>query len=191
MCSRVHPIVLVLLGLWLGSCKSSGGSGSFQCINDGDCPPGCTCDNDFVAVGVCDDGTNDCGGTCDRETACPPGTACLLDRVSDEVAFYSCQSVLGDLGADCQSNAECDPNASSLGAFCCLDEAQCGPNLNQCVEDCSTFSSGGITQEFEGAECQDNTECAQGLFCCLVPDAVGNCDFNQDQSCTCRGTAGL
>jgi hypothetical protein len=43
---------------------------------------------------------------------------------------------------------------------------------------------------FEGALCQDNNECGAGLFCCLVPDAAGNCDFAQDQSCTCRSDEG-
>lgn len=43
---------------------------------------------------------------------------------------------------------------------------------------------------FEGALCQDNNECGAGLFCCLVPDAAGNCDFTLDQSCTCRSVEG-
>jgi hypothetical protein len=112
----------------------------------------------------------------------------VCGRVEGMVDIYACKG--GDLGASCQSNDDCDPNASSLGAFCCLDAAQCGANLNQCVEDCSTYSSGGLVQEVEDAVCQDNTECGEFLFCCLVPDAARNCDFKQDQSCTCRGEPG-
>lgn len=101
--------------------------------------------------------------------------------------IYSCQQVqLGGLGDSCQSNAGCDPEASPLGVYCCLESEKCGPNLNQCVEDCSEYSSGGSVGEMQGAGCQDNSECGSGLFCCLVPDAAGNCDFALDQSCTCR-----
>ena len=42
----------------------------------------------------------------------------------------------------------------------------------------------------EGALCLDNSECGESLFCCLVPDPSGNCDFGQDQSCTCRSGSG-
>ena len=93
---------------------------------------------------------------------------------------------LGGLGDSCKSTDDCDPNASSLGVFCCLeDAATCGNNLGECVEDCSTYSSGEVGM-MQGALCQDNNECGAGLFCCLVPDAAGNCDFDDDQSCTCR-----
>lgn len=149
MHSGRHRLDLPLIA---GACAQASNPAGFQCINDGDCPPACECENDFVY-------------------------ACLGPE-------------LGDLGDPCQANAECDPTASSLGAFCCLDEAACGSNLNQCVEDCSMYSSGGIPQEIEGAICQDNTECGEFLFCCLVPNAAGNCDFGQDQSCTCRGMPG-
>ncbi len=98
---------------------------------------------------------------------------------------------LGGLGDSCASTGDCDPNASSLGVFCCTeDAATCANNLGQCVEDCSQFSSGGEVGMSEGALCQDNNECGAGLFCCLVPDAAGNCDFNQNQSCTCRSQNG-
>jgi hypothetical protein len=89
------------------------------------------------------------------------------------------------LGQACQADVECDPGATG-GAFCCEDEDQCGSNVDQCVANCSSFSSDGMIQENEGDVCADNSECAEGLFCCLVPDAAGNCDFNQDQSCTCQ-----
>ena len=95
--------------------------------------------------------------------------------------------VLGDLGDRCDSTDDCDPTASDLGVFCCLeDAATCGSNLGECVEDCSAYSSGGEVGTVQGADCQDNNECGAGLFCCLVPDAAGNCDFDEDQSCTCR-----
>jgi len=165
------------------SCKS-GEAGSFQCINDGDCPPACSCDADFAAVGICERSGIDCGGSCDAESGCPPEQTCRLDRTEGDVEYYACKG--GDLGATCTSNNGCDPQASNLGAFCCLDAANCAADLNQCVEDCSTFSSGGQVGEFEGADCENNSECGAGLFCCLVPDAAGNCDFDLDQSCTCR-----
>ena len=99
-------------------------------------------------------------------------------------------SGLGGLGDICESTGDCDPNASSLGVFCCMEgAATCGNNVGQCVEDCSQFSSGGEVGMVEGALCQDNNECGAGLFCCLVPDAAGNCDFGLDQSCTCRNGA--
>jgi hypothetical protein len=100
---------------------------------------------------------------------------------------------LGDLGDSCESTDDCDPNASSLGVFCCMEgAATCGNNLGECVEDCSEFSSEGVVGMAEGARCQDNNECGAGLFCCLVPDAAGNCDFALalDQSCTCRSDEG-
>jgi len=93
---------------------------------------------------------------------------------------------IGDLGDTCGSTPNCDPNASDLGVFCCLDEALCGPNLGECVEECSTYSSGGVVGMVEDALCQDNSECGPGLFCCLAPGTGGNCDFELDQSCTCR-----
>lgn len=93
----------------------------------------------------------------------------------------------GDLGATCETDDDCDPNASSLGVYCCTeDAATCGDNLGECVEDCSTFSSGGEVGMSEDAPCENNNECGAGLFCCLVPDAAGNCNFALDQSCTCR-----
>ncbi len=190
MTGRTPAVGFVALGAILATlgCKSAE-SGAFQCINDDDCPPGCSCDTDFVTVGVCDRGSNECGGTCDRESTCPEGTTCQFERTEGNVDFFAC--IGGDLGESCTSDAGCDPNASGLGAFCCLDPVACGPNTGVCVEDCSTFSSGGLVTEIEGEVCQDNTECAPGLFCCLVPDAAGNCDFELDQSCTCRGDPGL
>jgi len=69
---------------------------------------------------------------------------------------------LGKLGDSCESTDECDPNESDLGVFCCLeDDATCGSNLGECVEDCSQFSSGGEVRMFEDETCQDNNECAQ------------------------------
>ncbi|MBT8451684.1 MAG: hypothetical protein KJO40_06940 [Deltaproteobacteria bacterium] len=98
----------------------------------------------------------------------------------------------GDLGAACETDNDCDPNASSLGVYCCTeDAATCGDNLGECVEDCSTFSSGGEVGMFEGALCENNNECGQGFFCCLVPDAAGNCNFGLDQSCTCRSRSAV
>jgi len=97
---------------------------------------------------------------------------------------------LGDLGDACEADGDCDPDASSLGVYCCTqDLATCGDNLGQCVEDCSQFSSGGQIGMSEGELCEDNNECGAGLFCCLVPDAAGNCDFALDQSCTCRSSS--
>jgi len=96
---------------------------------------------------------------------------------------------LGGLGDSCEGTDDCDPSASDLGVFCCLqDAATCENNLGECVEDCSQYSSGGEVGMFEGALCEDNNECGVGLFCCLVPDAAGNCDFDRDQSCTCRSS---
>lgn len=189
--SSVFVLIAVLAAPVLFGCKTAA-PGGFQCLNDGDCPPGCSCNNDFATVGVCEHDTSgkDCGGTCDRETSCPEGTECELQTTGDRVYTYACLGeTLGDLGAACEANSQCDPNASSLGAYCCLDFDNCGPNLNQCVEDCSTYSS-GMVQDFEGAECKDSSECGASLFCCLVPDSSGNCDFAQDQSCTCRSDSG-
>ena len=105
------------------------------------------------------------------------------------VERYACKLPgTDDLGDPCLSNAECNPTASDLGVYCCLDSEKCGPNFEECVEDCSTFSSGGEVGTFEGALCVDNSECGESLFCCLVPDPSGNCDFGNDESCTCRST---
>lgn len=180
--ARLLPLCLLM---FLVAC-SSPRVGGFACINDNDCPPGCDCENDFVAVGVCEQAdSTECGGSCDRETVCTGGRACRQDRVQDDLAIYECKG--GDLGEACDGDAACDPEASGLGAFCCLDAAKCGQDMGKCVEDCSTYSSEGLVGTFEGADCQDNSECGQGLFCCLTPNPAGNCDFEADQSCTCRG----
>jgi hypothetical protein len=115
--------------------------------------------------------------------------SCPVDDFGFPVFPPECDQICvsGGLGDSCESTDDCDPNASDLGVFCCLENAAtCGNNLGECVEDCSQYSSGGEVGMMQDALCQDNNECGAGLFCCLAPDAPGNCDFTQDQSCTCR-----
>jgi len=83
----------------LSACESPK-PGAFQCINDGDCPPACSCDPGLVPVNVCESDSSgmDCGGTCDRESACPEGTDCVLDRVEGEVEFHACKAPVGGTG---------------------------------------------------------------------------------------------
>ncbi len=170
-----EPVPIVDDSFAVEGYRPSGSSDEFSFTGtfDGDSASGTTtkvnglsrCDIDWAATRM-EDGTGGTGGT--------GGGAGL-----------------GGLGDSCASTDDCDPNASSLGVFCCTeDAATCANNLGQCVEDCSQFSSGGEVGMFEGALCQDNNECGAGLFCCLVPDAAGNCDFDQDQSCTCRNQDG-
>jgi len=141
------------------SCKS-GEPGSFECINDGDCPPACSCDNDFATIGICRRSGIDCGGSCDAESGCPAEQTCQLDRTEGDVEYYACKG--GDLGATCTSNNGCDPQASRLGAFCCLDAANCGPSLNQCVEDCPTCSSAARSASLRGRTAKTIANAARG-----------------------------
>ena len=67
--------------------------------------------------------------------------------------------------------------------FCCQDAEACGHNLDQCVENCSTFSSGMVGDV--GSPCEDNTECGSGTYCCLADNEPEGCDFSQNLSCTC------
>ena len=193
-CRTARRLMAALFSLLLGlstGCRSETSAGGFFCINDGDCPPQCSCEKAFPVDtgGSCERGGVDCGGSCDLESTCPEGEQCLLDSVGDSVERYACKRPgTDDLGDPCLSNAECDPTASDLGVYCCLDGEKCGPNFEECVEDCSTFSSGGEVGTVEGALCVDNSECGESLFCCLVPDPSGNCDFGNDESCTCRST---
>lgn len=186
----IGMLSVALLTLCVG-CQGSS-AGQFACLGDQDCPPGCICEGGGVSSGVCNTtgpAADDCGGTCDRETDCPGEQTCQYDTTKDGVVLYACKG--GEpLGGACTSNADCDPNASPLGVFCCLDSSDCGGDLNTCVEDCSQYSSGGVVRLGEGETCQDNSECGDGLFCCLVPDPSGNCDFGLDQSCTCRSDSG-
>ena len=141
-------------------------------------------------------------GTFDGETA--SGTSTKVDGVSrcdvewtatkmeDGTGGTGGDGGLGDLGATCETDDDCDPNASDLGVYCCTQDVDtCGDNLGQCVEDCSDYSSGGVIGMFEGDLCENNNECGAGLFCCLVPDAAGNCNFALDQSCTCRSQSAV
>jgi len=184
-------LISLALVVSLAGCKEETSLGAFTCINDMDCPASCTCVGDELGeVAICQTlgiVRVPCGGTCISDEQCPEGTECKADRSDENVAVYACVgSGTAGLGDDCQSDATCDPNASPLGVFCCLDAEKCGANVDQCVEDCSTYSSGGDVGMMEGTLCEDNSECGTGLFCCLVPNAAGNCDFGQDQSCTCR-----
>jgi hypothetical protein len=122
-----------------------------------------------------------CGST-------PVNEQLSLCDTSTEPARCDCECITQvGMGGPCEDNRYCDPNASSLGTFCCTDASQCGTYLNRCVEDCSTYSSGG-GESPEGSICQDDTECEAGLYCCRVPNDPANCDFTQDQSCTCLST---
>ena len=78
----------------VGCTQSEGGA--FECLNDGDCPPECPCDNNPALgdlVGACESKKTgrDCGGSCDAETQCSAGTSCVFDRTDGEVDFYSCK----------------------------------------------------------------------------------------------------
>lgn len=78
----------------VGCTQSEGGA--FECLNDGDCPPECPCDNNPPLgdlVGACEstETRRDCGGSCDAETQCSAGTSCVFDRTDGEVDFYSCK----------------------------------------------------------------------------------------------------
>ena len=194
-CATSRLWVLALLSLLLGSftgCRSETSGGALTCVNDIDCPPQCMCEKTFPVdvQGTCERDGAGCAGSCVSSTSCPQGSQCFLDGFNGSVERYACKQPGTDgFGEPCLSNAECNPDASELGAYCCLDSDKCGGNFEQCVEDCSTFSSGGLVGTAEGALCVDNSECAESLFCCLVPDAAGNCDFEQDESCTCRGTS--
>ena len=123
-CSRGHRFIVALIGVALASlvvaCKTSQPPGAFQCINDGDCPPGCSCEADFVAVGVCGSDTSelDCGGTCDLESACPEGTECLLDSVSGGVELHACKEPTGGAGGTGGTGGaggDCVPDFLDLG----------------------------------------------------------------------------
>jgi len=86
------PVLAGLLLLLAQSGCSTGGDKPLACFNDSDCPPACTCslDLDFLCENKIPDGFP-CGGTCDRETECPEGTSCRLDRVGDTNTYlYAC-----------------------------------------------------------------------------------------------------
>lgn len=55
----------------------------------------------------------------------------------------------------------------------------------------SPYSSDGEIGMSQDELCENNNECGEGLFCCLVPDAAGNCNFALDQSCTCRSRSAV
>jgi hypothetical protein len=162
--------------------------------------------NDTFAVdGYQPDGSSEeisFNGTFDGDTA--SGTSTKVDGVSRCDVEWTAMKMQdgtggtggtggqGDLGAACETDDDCDPDASALGVYCCTEDvATCGDNLGECVEDCADFSSGGEIGMSEGALCENNNECGAGLFCCLVPDADGNCNFALDQSCTCRSRSGV
>ncbi len=100
-----------------GSGCKSGAAGAFECINDGDCPPQCECEADFVTVGICENGNFDCGGSCDRELECPAGTTCRLATTEGELQIYECLADTADTVLDQPRNddwdyfsdASCDP----------------------------------------------------------------------------------
>lgn len=127
--------------------------------------------NEQCLTGFCCDSVSDCNiediGTCvDAQQATPPG------------------SVL--LGGACSADTDCDPNESSLGVYCCQDQVACGSNFGQCVENCAQFATGG--QGGINDDCENNTMCLPSTFCCLVPGP--NCNFDNDESCTCRPQPG-
>ena len=165
-------------------------------------------DDTFAVEGYQPAGTSEeisFNGTFDGDTA--SGTSTKVDGVSRCDMEWTAMQMqdgtggtggaggtggLGDLGATCETDDDCDPNASDLGVYCCTQDVDtCGDNLGECVEDCADFSSGGEIGMFEGALCENNNECGAGLFCCLVPDAAGNCNFALDESCTCRSRSGV
>jgi hypothetical protein len=88
---------------------------------------------------------------------------------------------LDRLGRTCAVSEDCEPVDND--AVCCTSNVKCGPNMDQCVKNCSEFTSGGVPRG-EGMDCQDSMECRTGLFCCLVPGE--NCDFDADQACSCQ-----
>ena len=161
---------------------------AISCLDRNDCPPDCDCEGSgALDIGACVNGATglECAGTCTVEQPCPAGKICdQTGLTSGGAIIYECVSqMLGGLGAICQANAVCDPNSTALGAYCCLDAEKCGPNLGQCVGDCSSFSSGTVGGEL--SDCQDNSECGSGLLCCLVRDEPAACDFDADLFCTC------
>lgn len=144
-----------------------GESGALQCFNDGDCPPACSCDIDLMSgLGDCesDETTNKCGGTCDRESGCPTGTECLLDRTENDVEFYQCRATNGGTGGtagaggmgggDLCAGVDCDD-----GNECTAAEA-CDPADGQCTR---TFVDDGTPCDDDQGVCMDG-ECILGTL---------------------------
>lgn len=157
--SRGHRFTHVLVGIalasFIGACKSSPPAGAFQCINDGDCPPGCSCEADFVAVGICgsDSSARDCGGTCDSESACPDATECLLDSISGEVELYACKEPTGSSGGSGGA-----AGAGGAGGDCVPDFLDVGGSTESpvvweekftCIDDASECFDGGASDNNE------------------------------------------
>lgn len=126
--------------------------GAFQCINDGDCPPGCTCEAGLVPVVVCESDSSglDCGGSCDRESACPEGTDCVLDRVEGEVEIHACKAPVGGMGGS--------GGAGGMGGGCVPDFTDVGgPPGNPVIWE-EKFTCVNASRQCFGGGASDNNE---------------------------------
>ena len=195
VCLTAAPL-LVQVG-----CKQSEGGG-FECLNAGDCPPGCSCDNepllgDLVAVCESDETGRDCGGSCDAETQCPAGTSCVRVRTDGEVDFYSCQGGgtggtggMGGMGGTGGSPTLADRCEASNAVYCnngydCNDagwavSAEAFADLyGQSREDCLSSGDPCTTEE---AFCEGNgggTYNAANHEACISGQMTTNCAVDE------------
>lgn len=129
---RLCAFVCLTGGLFVAQegCKEPGEDQPFVCLTDQDCPPRCVCSDPFI--NRCSNSREErCGGTCDRVTACPEGTACEFDRVIRNTAIYECRGA-GGMGGTGGSFGGCpvvsagDRSIPFTGS--CDDDADCASN---------------------------------------------------------------
>lgn len=101
---RLTTHALAGLFLLVAQAGCQGGEGEpLSCINDDDCPATCTCVSSEIQLGRCQfDPDTFCGGSCTRETDCPQGASCAVERTESisegDLLVFSCQAPSGTGG---------------------------------------------------------------------------------------------
>lgn len=190
--------IAFVLGLSAGGCAESE---AFRCINDGDCPPACSCDNSALTlITGCESNASpgrDCGGTCDAETACGEGRSCQFARTEDNVDLYECQADgsggaggNGGAGGSGGSRSIIDRCAESDSVYCNngYDCRERGWSVSaevfddfygQSLDDCLTSSRPCTTEDQYCPDRGGGTYSADNHEACIRESRTTNCAVDE------------
>ncbi len=211
---RISVLFLLgFIGYFLGPVGcTTGRSDLLTCFGEQDCPPECFCQNPNppFQTGECVINTNPgiaaCGGTCDEQTGCPEGQACIFDHNSESgTKIYSCQPNPppaspcqgttpgnGNTGAPCAEDSNCssgDCDNTATGASCTCVAAPGEGVCDQIPPFPSPFpmsdpSNCAVVMEVPDMSagldecCQDSSDCAGD-----APGEPTTCSFSR---CVCQ-----
>jgi hypothetical protein len=147
-----------------GGKKCDGGDSCVQCLDDGDCAAGDTCD---TASKICVGALKDDGQQCTTGTQCKSGE-CADGVCCDKPCDGSCEAC--NLAG---TEGDCSPVKNAADADTCAKDEKSG----DCAVEPCTCDASGVCKQLDGTACAGGTQCESGQcvdgVCCAT--ACGSC----------------